>query len=468
MRNACGGVPAPAPPRAPAAACTPPAERCNGLDDDCDTETDEDFGCIVGDTVFCTTSCETTGTGLCTAVCEIPGPAACTPPAEVCNGIDDDCRRGCDDGFPCCAGSPVACTTTCDSTGTGACSATCGIPAAAGCTPPAESCNGHDDDCDGSTDEGFTCAVGSPVACTATCGTTGSGPCTTSCEPPPASDCAPPSELCNGIDDDCDTTTDEGYALPAAPRPTWPGNGARTGSHVAAGTDRPTFRWLPVTAAACGAITYELQADDSCTTPGFAGCTFGSPELNATGLTSTSHRPASRLPVEEATRPYGTRYYWRVRACDAYRCGAWSAVRYLDVGRAPNDFDGDGYSDVLLGAPRHGTNGEGRISLYLGAASPGAVVVATMDGQTHVAAVGDLLGESVAGAGDVNGDGYAGFLAGARRAALPAGTDAPTVSSAEPPPTSSPTSRTSPPSRAGAWADRWPEPATSMPTGSPT
>jgi hypothetical protein len=49
------------------------------------------------------------------------------------------------------AASAVLCTTTCGSAGLTVCSQTCAITA---CTPPAESCNGADDNCDGATDEG--------------------------------------------------------------------------------------------------------------------------------------------------------------------------------------------------------------------------------------------------------------------------------------------------------------------------
>jgi len=35
---------------------------------------------------------------------------ACVPPAEVCNGADDNCNMAVDEGFPCAAGSSRACT----------------------------------------------------------------------------------------------------------------------------------------------------------------------------------------------------------------------------------------------------------------------------------------------------------------------------------------------------------------------
>lgn len=48
----------------------------------------------------CVTRCGTAGVHVCVD-CEFDA-TRCTPPAEVCNGVDDDCVNGCDDGFACC------------------------------------------------------------------------------------------------------------------------------------------------------------------------------------------------------------------------------------------------------------------------------------------------------------------------------------------------------------------------------
>lgn len=77
----------------------------------------------------------------------------CSPSAEVCNGLDDDCNGSIDDGL-----APVA--TTC---GVGACAATGTQTCVDGvltdsCTPgnsSAEVCNGLDDDCNGLVDDGI-------------------------------------------------------------------------------------------------------------------------------------------------------------------------------------------------------------------------------------------------------------------------------------------------------------------------
>ncbi len=156
-------------------ACAPPGESCNGIDDDCDGGSDEGFGCRLGDTGSCSTSCGSSGTQVCGPGC---GWGACTPPAETCNGVDDDCDGTADDGWSCAAGSSGPCTASCGSTGMQICGSDCSPGA---CTPPAETCNGVDDDCDGTTDDGWSCAAGSSGACTNGCGSPGTHVCDASC-----------------------------------------------------------------------------------------------------------------------------------------------------------------------------------------------------------------------------------------------------------------------------------------------
>ena len=199
------------------AECAPPAELCNGADDDCDGAIDDGFSCAAGATAVCTTSCGSLGTGACTSACEPAEPSACAPPAETCNGMDDDCDGAPDDGFACALGASVSCTTSCGTTGSGACTSACAIPSGAACTPPAEVCNGVDDDCDGTRDEGFACAAGQSASCTTSCGSTGTGTCTSACMPAAPSACALPAETCNGIDDDCDGLIDDGVMVAGPP-----------------------------------------------------------------------------------------------------------------------------------------------------------------------------------------------------------------------------------------------------------
>ena len=139
----------------------PQTEQCDGLDNDCDSQSDEDFAlgvsCARGIGV-CeergVTICASTGT---TTACSVAGlnPAGRD---ELCgNSIDDDCDGQTDEGFtlnqPCDVGVGVCQrngVTVCDPTGLATtCSAMAGAPGAS------ELCgNNLDDDCNGQTDEG--------------------------------------------------------------------------------------------------------------------------------------------------------------------------------------------------------------------------------------------------------------------------------------------------------------------------
>jgi hypothetical protein len=127
-------------------------ETCNGLDDDCDGQIDDGFG--VGDRCL-------SGVGACEAVgrivCDGEGGAACEAPVvqpgvEVCDAIDNDCNGITDEGFGLgerCVLGEGACqargVTVCDAEGGVQCNAQPGQPGE-------ETCNGVDDNCDGSID----------------------------------------------------------------------------------------------------------------------------------------------------------------------------------------------------------------------------------------------------------------------------------------------------------------------------
>ncbi len=81
------------------------------------------------------------------------GRDGCSPRAELCNGVDDDCDGMIDEALSrSCTSACGSGTETCSGGAFGACTAP---------TPGTETCNGVDDDCDGTIDEGgvCTCAV---------------------------------------------------------------------------------------------------------------------------------------------------------------------------------------------------------------------------------------------------------------------------------------------------------------------
>ena len=77
------------------------------------------------------------------------------------------------------------------------------------------------------------------------------------------------------------------------------------------------------------------------------------------------------------------------------------------------DVNGDGFADLIVGAPRfdNGEFDEGAAFVYFGSAS-GPSTAADWQGESNKARA--EFGTSVAGAGDVNGDGYADMIIGAR------------------------------------------------------
>ena len=189
----------------------PPDDNCDNLDNDCDGSTDEDYQpqqtfCGIG-------ACAATGATSCIDGVEQDSCTSGTAAADdaTCDGIDDDCDDATDEDY-------LALQTSCGigpcaSTGVTSCidgfeqdSCTSGTAAADDTT-----CDGIDDDCDDATDEDYealltSCGIGA-------CAATGVTSCITgteqdSCSPGIA---AADDATCDGIDDDCDDATDEDY-----------------------------------------------------------------------------------------------------------------------------------------------------------------------------------------------------------------------------------------------------------------
>jgi len=191
-------------------AATPAEEVCDGKDNDCDGEKDED---LVPE------SCENANDfGVCTALKECLGAGGWSCPAgypgpEQCDGQDNDCDGDVDEEFP---GLGSACDSEEDEDlckkGVYKCNSQTGTAECQGDTPELEFCNEKDDNCDGVPDDPWPekgqacdgpdadwCANGIWV-----CALDGYG-----------LECVGDeniAEVCDGLDNDCNGLTDDGFS----------------------------------------------------------------------------------------------------------------------------------------------------------------------------------------------------------------------------------------------------------------
>ncbi|MEK7784045.1 MAG: MopE-related protein, partial [Chloroflexota bacterium] len=194
------------------------AEVCgNAIDDNCDGAVDEGCGgCTAGATQPCGTDVGECAFGMQTCSGGLWG--ACVggtgPVSELCNTLDDDCNGTADDGFVTGGACDGADTDLCIE-GALACDASGGVSCSDATGDNVDICNTLDDDCDGMTDEGFVTGNACDGADSDTCNEG-----TNMCDASGGVSCSDTTgdsvEVCNGVDDDCDGTPDEGFVTGAA------------------------------------------------------------------------------------------------------------------------------------------------------------------------------------------------------------------------------------------------------------
>ena len=376
-------------------------EACNGVDDDCDSEIDEGFDAD-GD-----------GVTTCAGDCDDTDPTAYEGAEEACgDGIDNDCDGIIDNG-------PDT-----DDDGDGVCTPADCDDTEAGTYPGAtELCNGVDEDCDTEIDEGFDADGdgffdGAVADCVAAYEQV-------DCDDADANEFPGATEVCDGEDNDCDGTPDS---------PITEIDDDGDGVSVCTGEDcddtDPTV--LP------GGFETANGVDDDCDgTPddAFEGTgsaslldtTFDGPLTLAnigTQVSNPGDFNGDGLTDFMATGPQyasgkGRAFLWLGSAFDvSNQPGAPTANinltgpvagESLGTGAAFADLDGDGYDEIILGSPeaQSATTPNGFVRIFWGSA---AFVAGIWDADdADILIVGghgvERCGQSVANAGDMNGDG---------------------------------------------------------------
>jgi len=187
---------------------------CDNIDDDCSGAADEDY--VATPTQCGVGACARTGLRICVSGTATDNCAPGAPAAAdaTCDNIDDDCSGAADEDY---VAQPTTCGvgvcqrsggTTCVSGTVTTTQCQAGNPIGAD-----DTCDGVDDDCDGTADEHFvahgtSCGVGS-------CAANGDATCVNhvlvdSCTPLAG---AADDATCDSVDDDCDGTADDDYVV---------------------------------------------------------------------------------------------------------------------------------------------------------------------------------------------------------------------------------------------------------------
>ena len=325
-------------------------EYCNGEDDDCDGDTDEDEALDVA-----TWYADGDGDGYGDRVSNVN---ACDQPSGYVPGVLDGVAFDCDD-------------------------------ADAAVNPGAdERCNGYDDDCDGDADDeitwyadsdgdGYGDAASTVDACDQPSGHVADGQDCDDADPeihPGA------TEVKDGLDNDCDQDVDFIDLANADAKLVGESSSDYAGRSVSSAGD--------------------VDAD------GYADLLVGADEESSGG----TYAGAAYLVLGPVSGEVD------LSAADAKLVGEASLDSAGRSVSSAGDADADGYADLLVGADEESSGGSfaGAAYLVLGPVS-GRVRLSAADAKFIGEASGDYAGRSVSSAGDVDANGCADLLVGAHR-----------------------------------------------------
>ncbi|MFH1463588.1 MAG: MopE-related protein [Pseudomonadota bacterium] len=407
-------------------------EVCDAIDNDCDGTSDEPDA-VDAPTWYRDLDGDGYGTSDSTMIqCEQPsgygafpdecddGDAAVYPGAdELCNGIDDDCDGTTDepdaidaltwyadadaDGY----GDPAVTTPACSQPLGHVVDATDCDDTSDGANPGTdELCDGFDDDCDGVVDEddaadaptwyldadadGYGLDTSTLVQCYAPTGYAALGG---ECDDAHPTVNPAATEVCDGIDNDCSGQVDGADAVDAAT--------------FYADSDGDGFGDPTSTRLACaqpsGYVGDVTDCDD-----GDATVYVGAPEVCDDGVVNDCDATAG-----EALWACGFGPTLELADAEVKLTGVSGNDQAGDSLAGAGDTDGDGLPDLLVGAYFVDTTATDVGAVYLltsvtAGESSLSTAWATLTGDASQ----DYAGDAIAGAGDVDGDGYDDFIVG--------------------------------------------------------
>ncbi len=409
-------------------------ELCDGIDNDCDDELDEDeavdaptwYADEDGDGYGSETSIDVAcyqpdGYGPETGDCE-EGNAEVNPGAdEICDGVDNNCDDVTDEDAAVDAptwyadvdgdsyGDPADSTVACyEPDGYVQDGSDCDDGTSSANPGEDEVCDEIDNNCDGTVDEdsavdaptwyadadsdGYGLDSDTLVQCEQPSGYAAAGG---ECDDDDSAVNPGATELCDGIDNDCEGTAD--------------GSDASDASTYYADTDEDGYGDPDDSQAACsqpeGYVIDDTDCDDTDDAV-YVGAPeiCGDGEINDCGSTSA-----------EALQACGLGPTLDLNAADALLLGESSGDEAGYALAGTGDMDGDGLPELLVGAAYQDGSGTDSGAVYLVTETPADSLSL---GSAEIVLLGeasqDYAGEAVAGIGDANGDGHPDLLVGAR------------------------------------------------------